>query len=268
MLKPYIGTHDLLFITFDTLRYDVAHQAWLEGLTPGLARILPAGGWEKRHSPASFTYAAHHAFFAGFLPTPTQPGRHARLFAAHFLGSETTDENSFVFEAPDLPHGLAAEGYHTLCIGGVGFFNKQTALGRVLPDLFAESHWNETLGVTSVTSTEHQVALAIRQLSARPPEERLFLFLNLSALHQPNCLFHESVQTDSAGTQKAALAYVDRHVPKLLQAMTARAPVFGIFCSDHGTAYGEAGYHGHRLAHQTVWDVPYAHRVFAQGAFL
>ena len=29
--------------------------------------------------------------------------------------------------------------------------------------------------------------------------------------------------------------------------------------TDHGTAYGEDGFHGHRLAHQVVWDVPYAH---------
>jgi|GEM_PF-4288067 hypothetical protein len=25
-----------------------------------------------------------------------------------------------------------------------------------------------------------------------------------------------------------------------------------------GTAYGEDGYHGHRLAHPVVWTVPYA----------
>jgi hypothetical protein len=29
-------------------------------------------------------------------------------------------------------------------------------------------------------------------------------------------------------------------------------------CSDHGTAYGEDGYRGHRLGHPVVWDVPYA----------
>ena len=31
-----------------------------------------------------------------------------------------------------------------------------------------------------------------------------------------------------------------------------------VICSDHGTAYGEDGYTGHRLAHPVVWDVPYA----------
>jgi hypothetical protein len=31
-----------------------------------------------------------------------------------------------------------------------------------------------------------------------------------------------------------------------------------IICSDHGTAYGEDGYWGHRVSHPVVWDVPYA----------
>jgi hypothetical protein len=29
-------------------------------------------------------------------------------------------------------------------------------------------------------------------------------------------------------------------------------------CSDHGTAYGEDGHHGHRVGHDVVWTVPYA----------
>ena len=80
--RALVGTHDVLFLTLDTLRYDVARDALAAGMTPNLARWLPGGRWEARHSPASFTYAAHHAFFAGFLPTPAAPGRHPRLFAS------------------------------------------------------------------------------------------------------------------------------------------------------------------------------------------
>ena len=68
-----IGTHDVLFVTLDTLRYDVAAAALAAGRTPCLAAVLPGGAWERRHSPATFTYAAHAAFFAGFLPTPIAP---------------------------------------------------------------------------------------------------------------------------------------------------------------------------------------------------
>src|SRR2546421_4373784 len=98
-----IGTHDILFITLDTLRYDVAQELLEQGRTPFLASLLPDNrGWEPRHSPGSFTYAAHYAFFAGFLPTPITPGLHPRLFAAHFPGSQTTAETTFVFDAPDI----------------------------------------------------------------------------------------------------------------------------------------------------------------------
>src|SRR5256885_3188320 len=124
-----VGSHDILLITLDSLRYDVACAALEAGQTPTLAALLPGGRWEERRSPGSFTFAAHQAFFAGFLPTPGAPGPHPRLFAARFAGSETTAPTTCVFGAPEIVSGLAARGYHTLCIGGVGFFNKQTPLG-------------------------------------------------------------------------------------------------------------------------------------------
>ena len=59
-----VGSHDIVFITLDTLRYDVAQALFEAGELPVLGRCLPAAGWERRHSPATFTYAAHQAFFA------------------------------------------------------------------------------------------------------------------------------------------------------------------------------------------------------------
>jgi Sulfatase len=257
-VNSLIGTHDFLFITLDTLRYDVAVKCLNTGQTPNLAKLLPGGNWESRHSPGSFTYAAHQAFFAGFLPTLDRPGKHPRLFALSFAGSETTSPDTCVFETANIIAGFGKQGYHTICIGGVGFFNKQNPLGNVLPGMFAESHWHTGLGVTDPNSTEHQVQLAIDLLSKLPADQRVFLFINISALHQPNCIFTPGTTEDSAQTQGAALAYVDRCLPPLLQAMQQRAPVMGIICSDHGTAYGEDNYIGHRLSHSTVWTVPYA----------
>jgi hypothetical protein len=257
-INRLIGDCDLLLITLDTLRFDVAQRSLYEGRTPNLAQWLPSDGWERRHTPGNFTYAAHQAFFAGFLPTPTRPGPHPRLFALLFSGSETIAPQTCVFDAPNIVAGLAGRGYHTVCIGGVGFFNKQSPLGSVLPGWFAESYWSEDLGVTSPHSTEDQVATAIAALKRLPDARRVFLFLNVSALHQPNCIFLPGASQDSPETQSAALAYVDRHLPTLVDSMRRRAPLLCIVCSDHGTAYGEDGYHGHRLSHPVVWDVPYA----------
>ncbi len=262
--RNLIGTYDILLMTLDTLRYDVAQDMLKRGRTPNLAALLPPTGWEARHSPGNFTYAAHHAFFAGFLPTPIKPGLHPRLLAARFPGSETTTDATFVFEAPDIVSGLAAKGYHTVCIGGVGFFNKQSPLGSVLPGLFKESYWQQKLGVTDPRSTEYQVDLACTVLERWKAAQRLFLFVNISAIRQPNYFYLPGSARDSLESHGAALAYVDGHLPRLFKAMQRRAPVLAILCSDHGTAYGEDGYSGHRVAHPVVWTVPYTEFVVAQ----
>jgi len=255
-MNDVVGTHDVLFLVFDTLRFDVAVDEWRGGRTPNLAHVLPATGWEERHTPGSFTYAAHQAFFAGFLPTPARPGRHARPFAIRFGGSETTTGDTCVFDAPDLVRGFASRGYRTICIGGVGFFNPENPLGRVLPSYFDEAHWSVEMGVTEPRSTEHQVRLACARLEA--VKERVFLFINVSALHQPNKHYVLGATEDSKETHAAALRSVDSQLPPLFEAFRRRGPTLGLLMSDHGTCYGDDGFVGHRLAHPAVWTVPYA----------
>ncbi|MCO5999044.1 STM4013/SEN3800 family hydrolase [Actinoallomurus rhizosphaericola] len=257
-MNAVVGSHDLLLVTLDTLRYDVAAELMAAGRTPTLAAVLPDGRWERRHTPGSFTYAAHAAFLAGFLPTPARPGPHPRLFAARFAGSETTEPGTWVYDAADLPAGLAQVGYHTVCIGGVGFFNKRGPLGSALPGLFAESHWEPEFGVTDPRSLEHQVACAERVVAGLPADRRLFMLVNVSALHQPNWFYAAGAERgqDSRATHAAALEYVDRHIGALFGLM--RRPCLVIICSDHGTAYGEDGHTGHRFGHEIVWTVPYA----------
>lgn len=249
-----IGSHDVLLLVLDTLRYDVAACELAAGRLPTLARHVSQ--WEKRHTPGSFTYAAHQAFFAGFLPTPAEPGRHARLFATRFGGSETTTSKTIVFDTPDIVHGFESRGYRTICIGGVGFFNPETPLGRVLPGYFQEAHWSQEMSTTGLDSTRAQVALAAKRLSEVP--ERVFLFINVSALHQPNKHYLPGATSDSRATHAAALRYVDSQLGPLFEAMQKRGPAFCIVCSDHGTCYDDDGYTGHRLAHPAVWTVPYA----------
>ncbi len=247
-----LGAVDILWITLDTLRYDVAVQEWASGGTPFLRALVPAG-WERRHTPASFTFAAHASFFAGFLPTPAAPGPHARPFALAFAGSETIGPATVVFDAPDIPAGLRAAGYHTACIGGTGFFNRETPLGNVLPAMFDEAHWDPSLGVTDPGSTGHQVDLALRIQQDRA---RLFLFINVSAIHQPNRHHLPGATHDDVHTHAAALRYVDGQLRRLFDGLTR--PTAWILTSDHGTCYGEDGFTGHRIGHPVVWTVPYA----------
>jgi hypothetical protein len=265
-MRSLIGSHDLLLVTLDTLRYDVAADLAARGRTPTLVRALPGGRWERRHSPASFTYAAHHAFFAGFLPTPTEPGRHERLYAAAFPGSETSGPDTWVFDAPDLPTGLAGVGYHTVCLGGVGFFNRRSPLGAVLPGLFAEAHWEPEFGVTSPTCLDAQLDRLGEVLARVPAGRPLFTFLNVAAMHQPNRHHLPGAEVDDLASHAAALEYVDGRMGRLFALLTGRRrPVLTIICSDHGTAYGEDGHTGHRIGHDVVWTVPYAHFTLHPG---
>ena len=261
-LGKILGTHDIVFVTLDTLRYDVARDTLAAGRTPYLKRLLPGGIWEERHVPGSFTYASHQAFFAGFLPTPVSPGPHRRLMALQFPGSQSISKDTLLFKTSNIVEGFAEANYTTICIGGVGYFSKRNPLSRILPSYFQHSYWNPGFSVSQPSSTTAQISLAVQLLDDTKASHRLFLFINISALHHPTHHYVPGADTDSVETQAAALQYVDGELPRLFEAIGRRGPSFCILCSDHGTAFGEDGYHGHRIGHPSVWTVPYAEFLF------
>lgn len=264
-MNHIVGNMDIVLVTFDTLRYDVAQQYFEQGKTPNIANYLPREGWEKRHSPGTFTFPSHSAFFAGFLPNPGNSSKHERLFASTFMGSETTGPNTFVFEEPNIVKALFNRGYETICIGGVGFFNKLNEMGMVFPGMFNQSFWNPSLGVTNPDSAFEQFNLAEKVISEIPKDKKIFLFINLSALHQPNffyCKNRTREQGDDIESHGAALEYIDKQWPVLMSIFRNRNKSFHIYCSDHGTCYGEDGFYGHRIAHPHVLNVPYSHFIF------
>jgi hypothetical protein len=259
-MHQVVGRINFLFITFDCLRYDVACQGLALKTIPQLACVLPETGWEKRESPATFTLAAHLAFFHGFLPTPVGNGPHPRLLAVPFAGSLTIVPETYTFEGVDnLLAGFHALGYRSFCIGGVGFFNKRNPLGQVLPGYFQESVWSPAMSVATPDSTAVQVSEAVAWLATLGREERFFLFVNISATHPPHAHYLPGAQRDCLASQAAALAYVDTQLPPLFRALREHGETFCLFMSDHGEAHGEDGRFGHRLAHPTVTTVPYAH---------
>jgi hypothetical protein len=259
-MHQVVGHADVLFITLDCLRHDVARRALAEGRTPHLAGLLPPGGWEARDSPGTFTLPAHLAFFHGFLPTPRGPGPHPRLLALEFEGSLTIVAQTYVFKGVDnVLAGFRALGYRTFCVGGVGFFNKKNPLGHVLPGFFDESVWSPSLGVAARDSTAAQVRAALDWLEGVPRRQRVLLFINVSATHPPHGHYLIGGGPDSPASQGAALAYVDGQLPPLFAALRRRGPCLCLMMADHGEAHGEDGLWGHRLAHPTVTTVPYAH---------
>jgi hypothetical protein len=259
-MHQVVGRADILFVTLDCLRFDVARDCLAGGRTPQLARLLGPAGWEARETPGTFTLSAHLAFFHGFLPTPAGPGPHPRLFALEFEGSLSIAPTTYVFRgAENIIAGLRMLGYQSFCVGGVGFFNKKNPLGRVLPGFFDDSVWSAELGVTARDSTEHQVRAALDWLAGVGAGRRIFLFINVSATHPPHAHYLPGAGADSVESQAAALAYVDSCLPPLFDALRRRGECFCLFLADHGEAHGEDGRHGHRIAHPSVTTVPYAH---------
>ncbi|MFF8812433.1 STM4013/SEN3800 family hydrolase [Streptomyces pactum] len=245
----------ILFVTLDSLRWDVAQSALAEGLTPGLAGLLPTGGWERRHTPGSFTLPAHMAFFHGFLPKLPQPTQPPRLWECRPPAFKTVPPETFVFEAPSLLKGLRMHGYRTICVGGVTYFSRQTPLGHVLPDLFDEDHWRTEFCSPERDSARHQVDHAL-ELAETHRSRPLLLFVNISATHVPHGHYLGD-STDTWQSQRAALAYADPHLSRLITTLTSTQRWLIIVCADHGDAFGDDGYHGRGIAHPSVMTVPF-----------
>ncbi|WP_101255224.1 STM4013/SEN3800 family hydrolase [Streptomyces barkulensis] len=247
----------ILFVTLDSLRYDVAQAALGAEMTPRLAGLLPDDHWERRETPGTFTLPAHMAFFSGFLPKLPQPVQPPRLWECRPPAFKQVPPETFLFDAANLLQGLRQHGYRTVCVGGVTYFSRETPLGSVLPDLFDEDHWRPEFCSPEPDSTRHQVDQALELAEFYHGRQPLYLFVNVSATHVPHGHYIGS-SSDTTASQAAALAYADAHLGRLLDGLAEKGRWLVILCADHGDAYGDDGFHGRGIAHRAVFTVPYA----------
>ena len=260
-MNQVVGTMDILMVCLDTLRYDVAVQEEAAGTTPVLNRY---GAWVKCQAPGNFTYPSHHAMFAGFLPCSADTKRQEKremLFYPTAIGlRRKVPQGAYAFGGSTVMEGLARDGYDTWCVGGVSFFDKRSDIGKVFPGYFNKSYWHPSFGCLAKESTKNQVDFILRKLKAAPKEQRIFLYVNVDAVHYPNYFYLEGAQKDSIATHAAALRYVDGQLGRLFDAWRMlRGNAFVIRCSDHGTCYGEDGCWRHGISHPMVDTVPYKH---------
>lgn len=257
-LREGLGRRDVVILTLDALRYDVAASALAAGQTPHLAALLGPEGWERRHSPATFTLPAHEALFAGFFPTPADHPTARRPVALRFPGSRTTGPDTLVFDAPCLVRGYRAAGYRAVCVGGTSFFDPRLPAAQGLTGRFDEVLFHPAMGVTGRRSPRLQLDAAAAALGATAG--RALIFINVSATHPPTAPFLPGADGESVATQAAALAAVDAALPVLLDAARARGGASFVLGGDHGTCFGDDGRWGHRHPHPKVFEVPWAER--------
>lgn len=260
-MNKVVGALDILFICLDTLRYDVAVQEEAAGSTPVLNRC---GRWVKCQAPGNFTYPSHHAMFAGFLPcrfdTKCQAQRELLFYPTAIGLRRKVPKGAYAFSGSTIMEGLARDGYDTWCVGGVSFFDKRSEIGKVFPGYFQKSYWHPSFGCLVKDSTKNQVDFILKKLKEAPKEQRIFLYVNVDAIHYPNYYYIEGASEDSLATHAAALRYVDGQLGRLFgEWIRLRGNAFVICCSDHGTCYGEDGCLFHGIHHPMVDMVPYKH---------
>ena len=274
-MNQIVGSHHILFLCLDALRYDVAKEQEKMGNTPVLNQW---GEWQKCQAVGNFTYPAHQGMFAGFFPcfagAKTHRERISLFFSEKVGDGRKAPKGAYGFSRATFVEALAEEGYETCCIGGVSFFDKRSGLGKLFPGYFKYSFWNPSFSPIAPDSTKHQVSFAIKWLEKVPVGKKIFLYLNVSAIHYPNYYYPEmekhqktvqkfqpdkGYEKDTKESHAAALRYADRELEPLLEAFRKKGDTFVICCSDHGTCYGEDGCFSHGINHPMVTTIPYKH---------
>lgn len=156
--------------------------------------------------------------------------------------------------------GLEKDGYETWCVGGVAFFDRRSDIGKVFPGCFQKSYWNPSFACPVKDSTKNQVDFLLKKIDGADPGKRIFLYLNVDAIHYPNYFYLEGAGEDCYESHKAALRYADQELGRLFDGWKEkRGSAFVICLSDHGTCYGEDGCQFHGINHPIVNTVPYKH---------
>lgn len=251
-------TRDFLFITLDSLRYDTAQDSLAAGSTPAFERLV--GRWERRETCATYTLPAHVSMFAGSMPRPVRGDdlsveSEPRMFALSTSWSRYKGRNIRYFfdDAENVPKGFESKGYHTIGVGGVGWFSSEVKASSFWEGRYFQRFlYKPSYGEIHPRAFEEQID-DLQEVLAGLGGGRRFVFVNVSSTHRP---YSNGDGTMSVQSQRMCLEYIDRNLPKLL-ALFPRGAV-GVVCGDHGDCMGEDGLWGHNVVHEQVLTVPYA----------
>jgi hypothetical protein len=250
---------NIAVVTLDSLRYDVAAEAPTRNLRSVFERC-GAGSWRKVYAPATYTLPSHLSLLQGaigpsnFGPEPVY-NRTICSFFKIALPWRSGERGLYeVGPAENVVRGFRDQGYRTVGIGGVGWFNPAYATSNFWRGrFFEEFYWDDKFSEHSSSSFEHQLETVGQVLDAWD-QRPLFFFLNVAATHAP----YRGEEASTTGQGKA-LQYVDEHWPELIARLPR--PCHVLLISDHGDCFGEDGRWGHAFYHEKVMEVPMIHFV-------
>ncbi len=263
----------VLLISLDSCRYDTFLAAHELGGIPHLGGIAPL---HRAIAPSYFTYGSHAAFWMGFTPgvvgsdEPWLNPKAGKLFRMAFAGHAGRDgEQSFQLQGANLVEGFRRQGYRTIGSGAVAWFNTESETGAVLAAPFERFHF-----AGNTWSLGAQLDWIESEMASTPPEQPLFVFLNVGETHVP--YWHEGASwerwpspcvpfggpdcsaSESRLRQRACLEWVDQQLGPLLNRFMGATI---LACADHGDCWGEDGLWEHGISHPATLTVPMLLRV-------
>ena len=160
---------NFLFITMDSCRYD----AYRDAQTPTLDSFGP---WLPAQSPASYTYAAHHSFFAGILPNASEPVPYYNRFTRQLIGlvevgEEPVKKSTYftVVSDRDAIDGMRRAGFQTIGTGAMNWFRQSS-----LTSSFEQ--------FKILTHADKQIDYLLHEID---PSRPFFAFVNFGETHDP-----------------------------------------------------------------------------------
>lgn len=223
---------NVLLITIDTLRADrVGAYGYRAGQTPVIDRLAAEGlRVEDAFTAVPVTLAAHATLLTGRLPT--EHGVRGNSFY-RLPERETT-----------LAEVLKQAGYRTAAVVGAAVLDRRFGLSQGF-DLYDD----ETASGTGVTLIAERgaaavVSRAIAWLNGWDGSSAFLLWAHLFDPHDPYVPPEPFRSTLASSPYDGEIAYVDREVGRLLEALESRGALEStlvILTSDHGESLGEHG---------------------------
>lgn len=279
---------NVVFVTLDSCRYDVAEQAEI----PTLRSI---GELRKAYTHGSYTVAAHAAFFAGHLPIvfdePREPfytESQRQLWRIKTGLSGEDKPVGVLLEGNNIIDGYRRLGHRVLGVGGVTQFADNSVLRSYFGNDFRYYGLNIDEEPLSPRNANQFPLNHIDEIVEKLKNyDKWFLFVNCPETHYPydigqgisdevkQCFPElkdvlnlregsEYQNPDLAEKlkemQRTALKYVDAKLGQSLNSLPKERDILVVVCGDHGENFGEyfvgRPRWGHLFPSPKVMEVP------------
>lgn len=238
---------NLLFITIDTLRYDLGFAGYARPVSPNIDALAKRSVlFENSYALASYTSKSLGPLLIGRYGSETHRGW------LHF--------NRYPPQDRMLQERLQDAGIHTVSVQGHWYFDVQYGLGRGFDvlDMSAAPKSRQKEGDRTVNS-EQLTDAALAELSRLTNDpKRFFMWVHYLDPHS-EYVAHEQFNfgSDQRAKYDGEVAFTDHHVGRLLDALAASSLAKNtavILTSDHGEAFGEHGMirHGFELWEELI----------------